>query len=70
MDEGLLPSDAEFSVTSGGGGLTLEAGASHTVSITFNRGAEDRNRRVGMLVIESDAANGRDVVYLTSNPPL
>lgn len=70
MDEGLLPSDAEFSVTSGGGGLTLEAGASHTVSITFNRGADDRNRRVGMLVIESDATNGRDVVYLTSNPPL
>jgi hypothetical protein len=70
MDEGLIPSDMEFSVTAGGGAITLAAGASHTVTVGFTRGAEDRNRRVGALVIESNASTGRDVVYITSNPPL
>jgi hypothetical protein len=69
-DEGVIASDTEFSITSGGGALSLAPGASHTVTVSFSRGAEDRNRRVGAIVIESNASTGRDVVYLTSNPPL
>ena len=70
MDENLFASDAEFIVSAGGGPLTLAPGASHTVSISFTRNEGDRNRRVGALVIDSSASTGRDVVYLTSNPPL
>ena len=70
MDDGLFASDADFSVANGGGALTLAPGESHTVSIAFTRAVEDRNRRLGALVIESNADTGRDVVYMTSNPPL
>ena len=70
MDADVIPSDSSFEIVSGDGPMTLEGGAMHTVEIRFSRAADDRNARVGALVIDSSASNGRDIVYFRSNPPL
>lgn len=70
MDADVVPSDSAFEIVSGGGPMTLAGGAMHTVEVRFSRAADDRNARVGALIIDSSASNGRDVVYFRSNPPL
>lgn len=64
-----VPTDPEFSLTAGGGATTIAPNASHTVTVSFTRGAEDNIVHVGALVIESNAASSPDVVSFTSNPP-
>ncbi len=66
---GILPSDPEFTLSAGGGATTIAPGASHTVMVTFARGAEDRARHIGAVVIESNANSSPDSVNLVANPP-
>lgn len=64
-----VPTDPEFSIVAGGEALTLEPGATHTVTVSLARGADDMLVHVGALIIESNAASSPDVVQFTSNPP-
>lgn len=66
---GILPSDPEFTITAGGGAATLAAGEQRPVTVTFTRAAEDRNRHIGAVVIESNASTSPDSVNLVANPP-
>jgi len=69
-DTDALVTDEQFQIVSGAGTATLAAGETRTVEIQFSRGADDRYRRVGALIVESNAQNGRDIVYMFSNPDL
>ncbi len=64
-----LPSDAQFTITSGGGAVTLAPNETHQVSVQFARAADDQNRRIGQVIVESDAETSPDVINLVSNPP-
>ncbi len=68
-DQNLQASDPEFSIGSGGGAQTIDAGDTHTVTVDFVRPEGDSTLHFGALVIESAAASSPDVVYMTANAP-
>ena len=69
-DVDLAPeSDPEFTFTSGARPVTLEPGASHSVTVSFARGAEDRNDHFAAMIIHSEGAARPEVVYFTSAAP-
>ena len=66
-DDG-FPTDPQFTIAAGGGQVNLAPGATHTVSVRFTRAPNDQNRRVGQLIIESNAETSPDVVNVFANP--
>ncbi|MCA9538119.1 MAG: choice-of-anchor D domain-containing protein [Myxococcales bacterium] len=68
-DAGYVESDPQFEVTGGGGMTTIAPDATHEVQVRFTRAADDRNLRVGSLIIVSGADTSPDVVNFTSRPP-
>lgn len=68
-DEGVMASDPEFRVKSGGGATTLAPGRDHDVVVEFVRPADDRVAHFGALIIESSAISSPDIVYFTADAP-
>ena len=69
-DGDLAPeSDPEFTFMSGAAPVVLEPGASHSVTVSFARGAEDRNDHFAAMIIRSEGAARPEVVYFTSAAP-
>jgi hypothetical protein len=63
-------SDPEFTLTDGGGAVTLAPEDTHDVTVTFARPADDRSAHLASLIIESNAPSSPDVVRFVADVPM